>query len=140
MQRGQVDLVIVGRTGRPRAATSATRSAPTEGAGGARQRRAVLRRGAVAVDRLGLRDGLREIPIENRSEREVTTSRAASRTGASRRSRLRRGQRRGEPAFDVTPARLVTGIVTERGIAEASEAGLRRLFPEHYGPETHERD
>ena len=34
------------------------------------------------------------------------------------------------PAFDVTPARLVTGLVTERGVAEASGAGLLALFPE----------
>ncbi|MEC8174289.1 MAG: S-methyl-5-thioribose-1-phosphate isomerase, partial [Pseudomonadota bacterium] len=34
------------------------------------------------------------------------------------------------PAFDVTPARLVTGLVTERGIAEASGEGLLELFPE----------
>jgi methylthioribose-1-phosphate isomerase len=34
------------------------------------------------------------------------------------------------PAFDVTPARLVTGIITERGIAPASREGLARLFPE----------
>ncbi|MCI4665463.1 MAG: S-methyl-5-thioribose-1-phosphate isomerase, partial [Neomegalonema sp.] len=34
------------------------------------------------------------------------------------------------PGFDVTPARLVTGLVTERGIAAASAEGLRRLFPE----------
>mgnify|MGYP003348477095 CR=1 FL=1 len=35
--------------------------------------------------------------------------------------------------FDVTPARLVTGIITERGIAEASRAGLLRLYPERAG-------
>lgn len=34
------------------------------------------------------------------------------------------------PAFDVTPARLITGLVTERGLTEASPAGLVRLFPE----------
>jgi methylthioribose-1-phosphate isomerase len=34
------------------------------------------------------------------------------------------------PAFDVTPARLVTGLLTERGCAEASEEGLLKLFPE----------
>ena len=33
-------------------------------------------------------------------------------------------------AFDVTPARLVTGLITERGICEASEEGLLGLFPE----------
>ena len=35
------------------------------------------------------------------------------------------------PAFDVTPARLVTGLITERGIAPASVEGLAALFPEH---------
>jgi len=34
-------------------------------------------------------------------------------------------------AFDVTPARLVTGLITERGVCPASRAGLLELFPEH---------
>ena len=34
------------------------------------------------------------------------------------------------PAFDVTPARLVTGLITERGVTPASAAGLRQLYPE----------
>jgi methylthioribose-1-phosphate isomerase len=33
-------------------------------------------------------------------------------------------------AFDVTPARYVTGLITERGVAEASAEGLAKLFPE----------
>ena len=33
-------------------------------------------------------------------------------------------------AFDVTPARLVTGIITERGVSEASEEGLASLYPD----------
>ncbi len=37
------------------------------------------------------------------------------------------------PAFDVTPAKLVTGLVTERGVCEASRPGLAGLFPEHAG-------
>jgi len=43
----------------------------------------------------------------------------------------------GSPAanygFDVTPARLVTGILTERGVCPATEDGLRSLWPEHAG-------
>ena len=35
-------------------------------------------------------------------------------------------------AFDVTPARLVTGLITERGVAKASTEGLSALYPEHY--------
>ena len=34
------------------------------------------------------------------------------------------------PAFDVTPGRLITGLITERGICDASTAGLAGLFPE----------
>jgi methylthioribose-1-phosphate isomerase len=38
------------------------------------------------------------------------------------------------PAFDVTPARLVTGLITERGVCVASAAGLRGLYPERAPP------
>ena len=41
-----------------------------------------------------------------------------------------KGTRAANPAFDVTPARLVTGLVTERGVAPASREGLLGLFPE----------
>jgi methylthioribose-1-phosphate isomerase len=37
------------------------------------------------------------------------------------------------PAFDVTPARLVTGIITERGVAPATRGGLAGLFPDAHG-------
>jgi methylthioribose-1-phosphate isomerase len=35
------------------------------------------------------------------------------------------------PAFDVTPARLLTGLITERGICRATAEGLAAMFPEH---------
>jgi methylthioribose-1-phosphate isomerase len=35
------------------------------------------------------------------------------------------------PAFDVTPARLISGLITDRGCCEANAAGLLSLFPEH---------
>ena len=40
------------------------------------------------------------------------------------------GTETGNPAFDVTPNRLITGLITERGITEASFKGLLSLFPE----------
>ena len=61
-----------------------------------------------------LADG-REIPIEERSGAEFG---------------LRAGVPVANPAFDVTPARLVTGLLTERGLTDASAEGLARLFPE----------
>ena len=78
-----------------------------------------------------VRDGLREIPIENRSPREVTHLAGRLSDGSVAAVALTpEGDAAANPAFDVTPARLVTGLITERGVAEASEAGLRRLFPE----------
>ena len=44
---------------------------------------------------------------------------------------LPEGSRAANPAFDVTPARLVTGLITERGVCAATADGLRTLFPEH---------
>jgi len=43
---------------------------------------------------------------------------------------LPEGSPAANPAFDVTPARLVTGLITERGVCAASEAGLLSLYPE----------
>jgi len=40
------------------------------------------------------------------------------------------GSAAANPAFDVTPARLVTGLITERGRCEASESGLAGLYPD----------
>ena len=43
---------------------------------------------------------------------------------------LPEGSPAANPAFDVTPARLVTALITERGVCAASEAGLLSLYPE----------
>ncbi|MGI9308935.1 MAG: S-methyl-5-thioribose-1-phosphate isomerase [Gammaproteobacteria bacterium] len=77
------------------------------------------------------RNGLDDIPIEERSEQEVThidgllgsqivnVQLAESSTPVS------------NYAFDITPSSLVTGLITERGLCEASESGLAELFPEN---------
>jgi len=76
-------------------------------------------------------DGIREIPIEERSQHEVTdiTGRLPDGTIVSVRVAAD-GSQAANPAFDVTPARLVTGLITERGRCAASAEGLARLFPE----------
>lgn len=72
------------------------------------------------------------IPIEERAPEEVSTVTGVSRSGRVRTvSIVPEGSPVANPAFDVTPARLVTGIITERGVAEASREGLAGLFPEH---------
>ena len=75
-------------------------------------------------------DGVKEIPIEARRPEEVTEVQGLGRHGVETFRVVSPGSPGFNPAFDVTPARLVTGLVTERGVAAASEAGLRALFPE----------
>jgi methylthioribose-1-phosphate isomerase len=80
-------------------------------------------------------DGVRDIPIEERSGDEVSFvqglmegGNASGQIGRLRISPL--ATPAANPAFDVTPARLVTGLITERGVAGASRQGLAALFPE----------
>ena len=71
------------------------------------------------------------IPIERRDDREVTHVEGWTEEG--RRVAVRvtpMDSPAANYAFDVTPARLVTALVTERGICAASRAGLLELFPE----------
>lgn len=76
-------------------------------------------------------DGCRDIPIEERSPDEVTIIHGADEKGDVKSVRITPPQSAAaNPAFDVTPARLVTGLITERGICDASEEGLLDLFPE----------
>jgi methylthioribose-1-phosphate isomerase len=78
----------------------------------------------------GVDDG-DEIPIEERSGDEVEQVTGPTADGRIESVRVvSPGSPVANPAFDVTPARLVTGLVTERGIAPATRQGLRDLFPE----------
>ena len=77
-----------------------------------------------------LRDGVAEIPIEERDATEVTHVQGRSAHGVHTVQITPDGSPAGNYAFDVTPARLVTGLITERGVCAASEEGLLGLFPE----------
>jgi methylthioribose-1-phosphate isomerase len=82
---------------------------------------------------MSIRDGLKEIPIEERDQNEVRYFQG---------KRLSDGQidsvlicpettKASNYGFDVTPARLVTALITERGVCKASEKGILSLFPEY---------
>ncbi len=79
-------------------------------------------------------DGVAEIPIEQRAAEEVTTM-----TGQTADGRIEtvRVVPEDSPAanfgFDVTPARLITGLITERGVLPATREGLAQAFPERVG-------
>jgi methylthioribose-1-phosphate isomerase len=79
-------------------------------------------------------DGISEVPIEQRAPEEVATM-----TGRTADGRIETvavvpaGSAVANYAFDVTPARLVTGLITERGVVRASRAELAAAFPERSG-------
>ena len=78
-----------------------------------------------------VRDGVKEIPIEERSGTEVTHVQGRDAAGAIITVQISPdGTTARNPAFDVTPAHLITGLITERGISPASAAGLAAMFPE----------
>ncbi|WP_434384779.1 S-methyl-5-thioribose-1-phosphate isomerase [Melittangium boletus] len=78
-----------------------------------------------------IHDGVRDIPIEQRDGREVTDVSGRMPDGALATVRVTpEGSPVANYGFDVTPARLVTALVTERGVCAASEEGLLSLFPE----------
>jgi methylthioribose-1-phosphate isomerase len=78
-----------------------------------------------------IRDGVQEIPIEQRDPAEVLS--VAGRTADGRVLDVEvvaPGSRAANFAFDVTPARYVTALITDRGVCDASEQGLSALFPD----------
>jgi methylthioribose-1-phosphate isomerase len=75
-----------------------------------------------------LQDGVKEIPIEERAEEEVTHIAGLSEDGQVRTVQVTpQGSRAANYGFDVTPARLVTGLITERGVVAANAEAMRVL-------------
>ncbi|MEE4606288.1 MAG: S-methyl-5-thioribose-1-phosphate isomerase [Desulfobacteraceae bacterium] len=77
-----------------------------------------------------LRDGLKDIPIEQRDPDEIKYVQGLDRDGSTSVLICPQTSQAANFAFDVTPAKFVTGFITERGICRATEEDIRRLFPE----------
>lgn len=75
-------------------------------------------------------DGVAEIPIEERAGREITHVQGMQGGSVQEVRVTPEGSPGGNPAFDVTPNRLVTGLITERGVCPATADGMAQLFPE----------
>jgi methylthioribose-1-phosphate isomerase len=81
-----------------------------------------------------LGDGVAEIPIEERSAAEVTHMTGAAADGRIETVRIvPEGSAAANYGFDVTPARLITALITERGVIEATRAAIAGAFPERTG-------
>ena len=130
MQHGQVDAVIVGTDRTTRRGDVCNKIGTYLKALAARDNQVpfYVALPASTID-WSLDDGVAEIPIEARSAQEVTHLQGRDDAGAITSVQLTPDGSSGfNPAFDVTPARLVTALITERGVAEASEAGLKALY------------
>lgn len=131
MQRGQVDLCIVG-TDRVSANGDVANKIGTYLKALAAHDNGVPFYVALPSPTIDwtLSDGF-AIPIEERSAEEVTRIPGRLDDGSVGSVTITpAGSRAANPAFDVTPARLVTGLITERGVAPATPEGLLGLFPE----------
>lgn len=81
-----------------------------------------------------IRDGVKEIPIEEREPDEVRYVQGLAGNRLERVLVPPAESPAANYAFDVTPSRLVTGFITERGVCGATEAEIRRLFPDKFKP------
>ena len=130
MQHGQVDLVIVGAD-RVTATGDVCNKIGTYLKALAAKDCAVPFYAAVPSPTIdwNIHDALREIPIEERGAAEVLTMRARDAGNLLAHVQIAPdGTNTANPAFDITPARLITAIITDRGIAPASREGLHELY------------
>ena len=130
MQHGEVDLVIVGADRVTRTGDVANKIGTYLKALAAHDNNVPF---WVAFPSTTLdwnaRDGIAEIPIEERAATELTTVTGRAMDGSVMTVRVvPKDSPAANPAFDVTPARLVTGLITERGRSAASEAALVGMF------------
>ena len=136
MQHGQVDMVIVG-TDRTTAHGDVCNKIGTYLKALAARDNGVPFYVALPSPTIDwtLADGVKEIPIEERDQDEVRKVWGKLEDGTVTRVQIcPDATPAGNPAFDVTPGRMVTGLITERGVCAASREGLLTLFPEQARP------
>ena len=132
MQRGLVDLVIVGTDRTTRAGDVCNKVGTYLKALAAKDCGVPfwVALPGPSID-WAIADGLAAIPIEERDAGEVTRMTGRADDGRVVEVTLTpEGSPARNDAFDVTPARLVTGLITERGVCAASADGLAGLYPE----------
>ena len=132
MQHGEVDLVIVG-TDRTTARGDVCNKIGTYLKALAAKANGVPFYVALPSPTIDwtVSDGIREIPIEERGGEEVTHVQGRDAVGNIVSVQISPdGTPARNPAFDVTPAELVTGLITERGVCKADAAAMAAMFPD----------
>ena len=82
-----------------------------------------------------LKDGIKDIPIEQRDPDEIKYVQGLDQNGTTSVLICPISSQAANFAFDVTPAKFVTGFITERGICQAAEEAIRQLFPDKASPQ-----
>ncbi|GHV91909.1 methylthioribose-1-phosphate isomerase [Spirochaetia bacterium] len=132
MQHGMVDMVITGADRVTRCGDAANKIGTYLKAAAAKENGVPF---YVALPSstfdFNMRDGLKEIPIEERDASEVRFVSGKTKSGALKTVQICPDSTSARNwGFDVTPARYITGLISERGICEASEQGILGLYPE----------
>ena len=130
MQSGQVDLCIVG-SDRTTISGDVCNKIGTYLKALAAKDNAVPFYVALPISSIDftIEDGLQNIPIEERDSKEVSEMSGADSDGVVHTIRVAtKGVAVSNPGFDVTPAKLVTALITERGVYKASKESLEQLL------------
>ncbi|MDX2414564.1 MAG: S-methyl-5-thioribose-1-phosphate isomerase [Bacteroidales bacterium] len=129
MQKGEVDMVIVGSDRTTARGDVANKIGTYLKALAARDNNIPFYAAlpCSSIDR-SISDGLEEIVVEERDEKEVTHIEGAYKDQVIELRLAPEATRASNFGFDITPARLITGIITEKGIIDASVQGISSLF------------
>jgi len=133
MQKGLIDLVIVGSDRTTRCGDVANKIGTYLKALAAKDNHVpfYVALPSSSID-FSIQNGLNEIPIEEREADEVRCIEGLVEGQSKKILIMNPDSPVSNYAFDVTPARLITGLITERGLCKANKKGLAELFPEKF--------
>jgi len=131
MQRGDVDLVLVGSDRTTRTGDVANKIGTYLKALAAHDNNIpfYVALPSSSID-FSIRSGLEEIHLEERDESEIRSMEGLSPTGRISVKIMADDSPVSNYGFDITPARFVSGLITERGICKAEEESILKLFPD----------
>jgi methylthioribose-1-phosphate isomerase len=133
MQHGMVDIVIVGSDRTTRTGDNANKTGTYLKALAARDNNIPFYSAvpSTSID-FSITDGLTEIVIEERDPEEVTKIEGLLHGRIEEVRLCPEDAKAANFGFDITPANLITGIITEKGICSATEEGLKEMFPDKF--------
>jgi methylthioribose-1-phosphate isomerase len=133
MQHGMVDIVIVGSDRTTRKGDSANKTGTYLKALAARDNNIPFYSAvpSTSID-FSISDGISEVKIEERDPEEVLKIEGLLHGRIEQVRLCPEDARAANYGFDITPSRLITGIITEKGICNATEESIKEMFPDKF--------